>query len=146
MYSHLTDPAVPVHLSYFLFAGLWAGFVGTAVIALIAIHCMRLLVESSHYLCHITGKETLDYGYCMDYAFKNVTGELIRKFLGEFELIWCSSSENGASFLSSPSRLSPSRRWRSENEENWSLDEKTGESLLTNYSIRVLLRVFRLHG
>ena len=74
-YSHLTDPAVPVHLSYFLFAGLWAGFVGTAVIALIAIHCMRLLVESSHHLCHVTGKETLDYGYCMDYAFKNVTGE-----------------------------------------------------------------------
>jgi len=54
--------------------GLWAGFVGTSLIALIAIHCMRLLVESSHHLCHITGKETLDYGYCMDYAFKNVTG------------------------------------------------------------------------
>jgi len=55
-------------------SGVWAGFVGTAVIAFIAIHCMRLLVESSHYLCHLTGRETLDYGYCMDFAFKNVEG------------------------------------------------------------------------
>ena len=61
---------------YFLspYPGVWAGFVGTAVIAFIAIHCMRLLVESSHYLCHLTGRETLDYGYCMDFAFKNVEG------------------------------------------------------------------------
>jgi len=55
-------------------SGIWAGFIGTAVIAVIAIHCMRLLVESSHYLCNLTGKETIDYGYCMDYAFKNVQG------------------------------------------------------------------------
>lgn len=54
--------------------GIWAGFVGTAFIATIAIHCMRLLVESSHYLCQLTGKETIDYGYCMDFAFKNVQG------------------------------------------------------------------------
>lgn len=54
--------------------GIWAGFFGTGVIALIAVHCMRLLVESSHFLCHLTGKETIDYGYCMDFAFKNCQG------------------------------------------------------------------------
>jgi len=63
--------AMPYAFSH---AGLGAGFIGTAIIAVIAIHSVRMLVEASHYLCRLTGKETLDYGYCMDYAFKNVEG------------------------------------------------------------------------
>lgn len=58
----------------FMNIGIGVGFIGTMFIAVMAIHCMRLLVDSSHYLCRKTGKETLDYGYCMDYAFKNAEG------------------------------------------------------------------------
>ena len=46
----------------------------TILIALINVHCMRLVVLASHKLCFLTGKETLDYGYCMDYAFKTFPG------------------------------------------------------------------------
>lgn len=54
--------------------GIWFGLVGTTIVATIALHNMHLLVEASHHLCHLMGKETLDYGFCMDFAFKNVQG------------------------------------------------------------------------
>lgn len=60
-------------------AGLWMGFFATLGIGATAIHCMHLLVNASTDLCKKLGKETLDYGYCIDYAFK-VGPAPIRKY------------------------------------------------------------------
>ena len=55
-----------------------------------AVHCMHLLVSASTLLCKKLGKETLDYGYCIDYAFKvgpeplRRYGRLMRKLVNLF--------------------------------------------------------------
>ena len=63
-----------IHSIHDFLSGIWFGLVGTTIVATIALHNMHLLVEASHHLCHLMGKETLDYGFCMDFAFKNVQG------------------------------------------------------------------------
>ena len=51
---------------------------------------MHLLVSASMFLCEKLGKETLDYGYCIDYAFKvgppplRPHGRLMRKLVNLF--------------------------------------------------------------
>ncbi|XP_041359402.1 proton-coupled amino acid transporter 4-like [Gigantopelta aegis] len=68
--------AMPIAI---LHSGLWVGFAGLLIIAVIAIHCMHTLVNCSHILCKRTSNITLDYAGVMEASLKTGT-EKLQKF------------------------------------------------------------------
>ncbi|BFZ24505.1 hypothetical protein BsWGS_27544 [Bradybaena similaris] len=68
--------ALPIAVKH---AGLWTGLIGIISIGVIAVHCMHILINSSHILCRRTGSLALDYADVIEICLK--TGPIsLRRF------------------------------------------------------------------
>ncbi|CAG5130944.1 unnamed protein product, partial [Candidula unifasciata] len=59
--------ALPIAVKH---AGLWTGLIGIICIGIIAVHCMHILINSSHILSRRTGRFALDYADVIEICLK----------------------------------------------------------------------------